>query len=84
MDTHVSDKVREAVSKIVADLKSIGLDPYVDIGNNSFNIIVPVEQLARLIESKIPQSVYKYVNVNVMQMAVGMNSYLIIRIKKKV
>lgn len=75
--------VREAVNKMIKELKAIGLDPYIDMTSERIGIIIPVEQLVHRISRSIPPSVFKYINVTVEEKTLGVKGFIVIRIKKK-
>jgi hypothetical protein len=81
--TNIDQMMRDAVSKMVGELKAIGLDPYIDINPDRIGIIIPVEQLVKRISRNIPPSVYKHVDVVVEEKTLGVRGFIVIKIKKK-
>ena len=84
----VEEKVKEAVNKILNDLKNIGLDPYLEVVEKDkkrvMNIIVPVEQLVKMIKEKADNpATRRYIDFEIKQIAVGQEGYIVIRISAK-
>jgi len=81
--TNVEQMIQNAVSKMVAELKALGFDPYIDITSEKIGIIIPVEQLVLKISRSIPPSVYKYIDVVVEEKTLGTKGFIVIKVKKK-
>jgi uncharacterized caspase-like protein len=74
-------KIREAVAKLVEQLRQIGFDPYIDISENRIGIILPVEQIVNRIKNSVNN--IPNLEVRIEEKAIGQKGYIVIRIAKK-
>jgi len=88
MSGDIQKKIQEAMEKIVADLKSMGFDPYVEVvpknNKSNINIIIPVEQLVEIIRKRSDTpAVRRYINFEIKEVVVGTKGYIVLRISQK-
>jgi hypothetical protein len=79
----VDQMMQEAVGKMIAELKALGLDPLIDITSERIGIIIPVQQIIDRISKNIPKTVYKYIDVVIEEKTLGVKGFIVIKIKKK-
>jgi len=82
-NSNIDRLIQEAVSKMSAELKSLGFDPLIDLNQDRVGIILPVEQLVNRISKNIPNTVYRHLDISIEEKTLGTKGFIVIKIRKK-
>jgi hypothetical protein len=82
-NNNIDRLIQEAVSKMSAELKSLGFDPLIDLNQDRVGIILPVEQLVNRISKNIPNAVYRHLDISIEEKTLGTKGFIVIKIRKK-